>query len=62
MGVVTVSGYTVVASNNLNAVMDALVTKGPLAIAVAADNWKYYGGGVFDMCNYDKNVNINHGV
>lgn len=32
-----------------------------MAVAVAAGDWYAYGGGVFDGCNYDRNVEINHG-
>ena len=29
--------------------------------SVAASSWSFYGGGVFDGCDYDKNIEINHG-
>ncbi len=36
-------------SLNQPALMDA-VSKGPVAISVAADGWEYYNGGIFDNC------------
>ncbi len=41
--------------------MEHLATKGPLAVAVAANDWSRYALGVFDGCNYDRNVELNHG-
>jgi hypothetical protein len=41
--------------------MEHLATKGPLAVAVAASPWFAYGGGVFDGCGFDKNIELNHG-
>ena len=35
---------------------------GPLAISVAASSFKDYTGGVYDGCNYDENIGLNHGV
>ena len=43
------------------AVMEHLATKGPLAVAVAANDWSRYAFGVFDGCSYDRNVELNHG-
>lgn len=51
-----------VAPNNLTAVLDALVNKGPLAILVSSDEWEYYETGIFDKCPHKKNVNLDHVV
>jgi len=51
---VKVDGYERIPKNNYDAVMFALVNKGPLAISVQAnDGWKDYKEGVFDGCPYD---------
>merc|ERR1712203_262503 len=42
--------------------MNHLANNGPLSVAVAASPWSFYGGGVFDGCDYDKNIEINHAV
>merc|ERR1740121_3619331 len=42
--------------------MNHLANVGPLSVAVAASSWSFYGGGVFDGCDYDKNIEINHAV
>ena len=51
---VTVDGYERLPKNDYDAVMFALVNKGPLAISVAAnEHWHDYVEGVFDNCPYD---------
>ena len=35
---------------------------GPLAASVAASDWGFYSGGVFDGCDYDSNIAVNHAV
>lgn len=55
-------GYEVLPRNNLTLVMSHLAEKGPLGVAVAASPWKDYVGGVFDGCQYDENIVINHAV
>eukprot|EP00672_Neobodo_designis_P027516 CAMPEP_0174850198 /NCGR_PEP_ID=MMETSP1114-20130205/19092_1 /TAXON_ID=312471 /ORGANISM="Neobodo designis, Strain CCAP 1951/1" /LENGTH=374 /DNA_ID=CAMNT_0016084635 /DNA_START=48 /DNA_END=1172 /DNA_ORIENTATION=- len=60
--VVNVTGYTSVTSNDQAAVMEALATRGPLAINVAAMPWQSYTGGIFTGCDYSKNITIDHVV
>jgi len=57
---VFVAGYSAVPSNNAQATMFALTTKGPLIVAVDAKLWSFYGGGVFNSC--PKDATINHAV
>jgi cathepsin L len=59
---VGVNGYTQIASNNATATIEALVTKGPLAISVDASTWFEYETGVFSGCNYSNNISIDHAV
>ena len=42
--------------------MNHVATKGPLAISGDASRWSFYGGGVFDGCSYDSNIEINHAI
>jgi len=58
----TVRGYETLPRNNLEAVMNHVANVGPLSVAVAASAWSFYGGGVFDGCDYDRNIEINHAV
>merc|ERR1712038_2144866 len=58
----TVRGYETLPRNNLEAVMNHIANVGPLSVAVAASAWSFYGGGVIDGCDYDKNIEINHAV
>ena len=39
-----------------------LLQVGPLSIAVDASKWGSYTGGVFNGCDFDENISINHGV
>ena len=48
--------------NDQAAVMEHLATKGPLGIALDASVFHQYQGGIFEECDYDKNIEINHGV
>jgi len=60
--VATLRGYETLPRNNLEAVMNHVANVGPLSVAVDASSWSFYGGGVFDGCDYDKNIEINHAV
>ena len=56
-------GWETLPHNDLLAVMEHLANKGPLSVAVAASDWSgLYEGGVFDGCDYDQDIIINHGV
>lgn len=57
---VKVTGYTNVAQNDLEAVMDAIAHVGPLAINVDASQWSDYAGGIYHGCTY--NISIDHVV
>ena len=48
--------------NDQAAVMEHLATKGPLGIALDSKWFKQYRKGVFKDCDYNYNININHGV
>lgn len=41
--------------------MNHLANVGPLSIAVDASRWSSYSHGVFSGCDYDRNIEINHG-
>jgi len=55
-------GYEILPRNDLDAVMNHVATVGPLSVAVDASRWSFYGGGVFDGCDTEVNVVINHAV
>ena len=42
--------------------INLFIQNGPLAISVAASNFKNYHGGVFDGCSYHENIQLNHAV
>ena len=52
-GVANITGYTVLPSNNESALMNALASVGPVAITVAAMDWKNYEGGVYAPDAFD---------
>merc|ERR1711909_46588 len=60
--VVTPRGYDTLPSNNQEAVMNHLATVGPLAVNVDASLWHTYTGGIFDGCDFNDNIEINHVV
>lgn len=55
-------GYETLPHNDLKAVMQHIATVGPLAVSVAASPWGSYSSGVFDSCDYNGNIVINHAV
>lgn len=59
--VAKLSGYSVLPPNQLQPVLGALATHGPLAVNVDASNWDDYESGVFNGCNM-VNPDINHVV
>jgi cathepsin L len=59
--VVTGTGYTLLARNSYEAVMNAVATAGPVAVNVDASDWHLYESGVFTGCPQE-DVDINHVV
>merc|ERR1712215_570050 len=55
-------GFETLPRNDAAALMEHLATKGPLSASVAASSWPSYSGGVFDGCNYEGNMVVNHAV
>ena len=55
-------GYETLPHNDFDVFMNHVATKGPLAISGDASRWSFYGGGVFDGCSYDSNIEINHAI
>jgi len=60
--VVTLRGYDTLPANNQDAVMNHLANVGPLAINVDASLWHTYTGGIFDGCDFNSDILINHVV
>lgn len=58
---VGITGYDTM-SNNLEWTMNHVATVGPLAVAVDASLWSRYSGGVFDGCDFNANIGLNHAV
>lgn len=57
-----VTGYNTLPSNNQEALMEVVATVGPVTVAVDASNWSGYREGVFDGCDFDQNIGLNHAV
>ncbi|CAG9833878.1 unnamed protein product [Diabrotica balteata] len=55
----TISGY-VELDETESALVSAVASVGPVSIAVDADTWQFYGGGVFN--NRNCGTSLNHGV
>jgi cathepsin L len=57
---VRVSGWTALPSNKAQPLMQALVQRGPVVIAVDGNNWFNYENGIFDDC--PKDATLGHAV
>merc|ERR1712215_316607 len=57
-----ITGYNTLTANDQDAVMTHLAENGPLAVAVYASGWGSYSGGVYDGCDFDSNIALNHAV
>lgn len=59
---IQIDGYRKLNSNNQDEVMKHLATEGPLLINVDASNWHLYESGIYDGCDYEKNMDVDHVV
>ncbi|XP_023347981.1 cysteine protease RD19A isoform X2 [Eurytemora carolleeae] len=57
-----VMGFETLPHNDLDSVMYHLANVGPLATTVAASDGGLYFEGVFDGCDYNENIEVNHQV
>lgn len=60
--VISITGYQKLPPNSYDAVMQALVEVGPLAVNVQADGWSDYHSGVFAGCKNTSDISIDHVV
>ncbi|KAK7198117.1 Cathepsin propeptide inhibitor domain (I29)/Papain family cysteine protease [Novymonas esmeraldas] len=60
--VARVASYVQLPANDQEALMDAVAFEGPIAVSVDASSWSSYTGGIFDGCEYAKNITQNHAV
>merc|ERR1712187_835811 len=62
--VAKVAGFALLPQNNYTALMNAVATKGPIAISVAAGGlgWQLYGGGIMKSGPFNKGFDIDHAV
>ncbi|KAL4453930.1 hypothetical protein ABPG74_003813 [Tetrahymena malaccensis] len=59
---VTLDGYVKLQANDYNALLYAVATIGPLAVAVDGAKWHSYKSGVYNGCDYSQNIDVNHVV
>lgn len=59
--VASIQGYTKLAENSYEALMNAVAQVGPVAVVVDASEWHSYSSGIFNGCN-QQNPDLNHGV
>eukprot|EP00758_Cryptobia_borreli_P017522 Tbor_TRINITY_DN6199_c4_g1::TRINITY_DN6199_c4_g1_i2::g.22835::m.22835/K01365/CTSL; cathepsin L len=59
---VGVVNYVKLPENDQEAVTEHISNVGVLAVNVDASNWQHYASGVFDGCDYNKSINIDHVV
>jgi cathepsin L len=59
---VELDGYIKLPANDYDSLLHAVATVGPVAVAVAANDWHKYESGIFTGCDYSKNIDVNHVV
>jgi cathepsin L len=57
-----INGYQDLPVNDYAALMNAVATRGPIAVSVAASQWATYGSGVFTGCKGASGSDVNHAV
>ena len=55
-------GFETLPHNDYLATLEHLANVGPISTSVAAGDWGMYFGGVFDGCDYDESISVNHAV
>jgi cathepsin L len=60
--VATVAGCVKLAENNYTDLLTAVATIGPIAVSVDASTWNSYSKGIYDGCDKEKNMDIDHAV
>jgi len=59
---VEVDGYIKLPVNDYDALLHAVATVGPVVVSVDASAWKNYESGVFNGCDYNSNIDVDHAV
>jgi len=49
-------------ANDYDSLLNAVATVGPVAVAVDASTWHNYESGIFNGCDYNANIDVNHVV
>jgi len=57
----SITGFASLPENDAPALMEAIASKGPIAVSVDASAWWMYASGIFDSCNKTA-PNVNHAV
>lgn len=55
-----ITGFQKLIENSYDDVITTLANVGPIAVAVDASRWSFYGGGIFNSCNNNVNIDIDH--
>lgn len=59
---VGIEGYATVPTNDYKTLMNAVAKTGPVVIAVAANGWGFYDGGIYSDDDDNADADINHAV
>jgi len=60
--VATVGGCVKLVENNYTDLLTAVATIGPIAVSVDASTWNSYSKGIYDACDKEKDMDIDHAV
>lgn len=55
-------GHLTLPFNDEDALLDALLADGPIAVSAWASPWKSYAGGIFNGCDFNDNIDVNHAI
>lgn len=60
--VATITSYATIPFNNYTALMNAVVSIGPIAVSGAAEPWQTYESGVFNGCSGNIGTDVDHAI
>lgn len=57
-----IDGHRTLPFNDEDALLETLLKDGPIAVSGWASPWKSYEHGIFNGCDYNDNIDVNHAI
>ena len=57
-----IRGYEKLPTNDMAVIMNHIANVGPLVVSIDASNFVNYVSGIYDDCDFNENINLNHAV